>query len=307
MFLVVLEEYNRQIPKVIEDYICSLNIITRVINITELAEYFNNFPEERFVMTQMILETTFFTTQLNSPLLMSDRIIFLNVEMLTEEKRFNRMLDILKYTNFCIADYSIENIYFLKNTLKDNVFSNKIIYFPYQFNLKENLLLTNNEDLYEYDIGIINAYVEKSDTVDSSLTYRRNRIWNDLQKEKNLKIINIMGWNEDRDKLIKKCKIIMNVHHFECFNIHECIRCDRLVFAKKIVISDKSIYQEETDTYDYIIYSDYEKLIEKAKSVLENFDIFNTTMKTTSLESLIESRKKILQNNVNFVTSNDSS
>ena len=207
MFLaVVLEEYNRQIPKVIEDYICSLNIITRVINITELAEYFNKFPEERFVMTQMILETTFFTTQLNSPLLMSDRIIFLNVEMLTEEKRFNRMLDILKYTNLCIADYSIENIYFLKNTLKDNVFSNKIIYFPYQFNLKENLLLTNNEDLYEYDIGIINAYVEKSDTVDSSLTYRRNRIWNDLQKEKNLKIINIMGWNEDRDKLIKSVK-----------------------------------------------------------------------------------------------------
>ena len=100
----------------------------------------------------------------------------------------------------------------------------------------------------------------------------------------------------------------MNVHHFECFNIHECIRCDRLVFAKKIVISDKSIYQEETDTCDYMIYSDYEKLIEKAKSVLENFDIFNTTMKTTSLESLIEkNRKKILQKNINFVTSNDSS
>ena len=66
--------------------------------------------------------------------------------------------------------------------LKNEKFSNKIIYLPYQFNLKENLVLTNYDDIYEYDIGIINAYVEKSDTVDSSLTYRRNRIWEALKK-----------------------------------------------------------------------------------------------------------------------------
>ena len=124
--------------------------------------------------------------------------------MLTEEKRFSRMLDIIKYTNFSIADYSVENIYFLRNMLKNEKFSNKIIYLPYQFNLKENLVLTNYDDIFEYDIGIINAYVEKSDTVDSSLTYRRNRIWEALQKEDTIKTVNIMGWNEERDKLIKK-------------------------------------------------------------------------------------------------------
>jgi hypothetical protein len=303
MFLVVLNEYNRQIPKVIEDYICSLNIITRIINMSELAEQFTKYPEEYFILTQMILETSFFTSQLDSPLLSSNRIIFLNVEMLTEEKRFNRMLDIVKYTNFGIADYSIENIHFFNEMLKKTKLpvNNKIIYLPYQFSLKENLVLSNYDDIYEYDIGIINAYVEKSDTVDSSLTYRRNRIWESLQKESDLKIINIMGWNEERDNLIRKCKIILNVHHFECFNIHECIRCDRLVFAKKIIISDNSIYKEKTDTSEYIIYSDYDKLIDKAKSVLENFHIFNTTMKNTFMKSLIESRKKMLQDNLQLI------
>ena len=42
MFLVVLDEYNRQIPKVIEDYICSLNIITKVINISDINGYLTN-------------------------------------------------------------------------------------------------------------------------------------------------------------------------------------------------------------------------------------------------------------------------
>ena len=303
MFLVVLDEYNRQIPKVIEDYICSLNIITKVINISDINRYLTKYPNEYFIFTQMILETSFFTSQINSSILLSDRIIFLNVEMLTEEKRFNRMLDIIKYTNFSIADYSLENIHFLTNMLKNENFSNKIIYLPYQFNLKENLVLTNYDDIYEYDIGIINAYVEKSDTVDSSLTYRRNRIWEALQKEDTIKTVNIMGWNEERDELIKKCKIIMNVHHFECFNIHECIRCDRLVFAQKLIISDNSIYQDKTDTYDFIIYSEYDKLIEKAKTVLENFHIFNTTMKNTFLEPLIENRKQLLRDNISLAMS----
>ena len=96
----------------------------------------------------------------------------------------------------------------------------------------------------------------------------------------------------------------MNVHHFECFNIHECIRCDRLVFAKKLIISDNSIYQDKTDTNDFIIYSEYDNLIEKAKSVLDNFHIFNTTMKNTFLEPIIENRKQLLRDNINLAMSN---
>ena len=46
-----------------------------------------------------------------------------------------------------------------------------IVYFTYQFNLNENLIL-KQKDSYEYDVGIINATPVKSDTVNNNLTYK---------------------------------------------------------------------------------------------------------------------------------------
>ena len=51
------------------------------------------------------------------------------------------------------------------------------------------------------------------------------------------------------------------MEHFDCYNIHESIRCDRLVFAKKIVISDFSYFTADLDLSEYFKPEKYEDII----------------------------------------------
>lgn len=110
------------------------------------------------------------------------------------------------------------------------------------------------------------------------LDYKRNKMWNLLNgaADKNKwNIINIVGWGEEHDKIIKECKIIINIHHFDCFNIFEHIRCDRLIFSNKIIISDKSYKQENLDINKYVIWEDFDNIINKTTYILDNFNTYN--------------------------------
>ena len=92
-----------------------------------------------------------------------------------------------------------------------------------------------------------------------------------------------MGWGRERDEIIKKCKIIINVHHFECFKIFEHIRCDRLIFANKIIISESSIFHDKLDIYDHVIWTPFENIITKTQFILDNFDTFNVKHDTLQI------------------------
>jgi len=292
--LVIHDEYHKQIPNVIEDYIFSLNLFSEVICLSELTTKVNLNLNEIFILVQMYLPDSFF--QQNKTIFSSiqNKLCFLNVEMLTESRRFEQILKINKYTNWDIIDYSQENIAVLKSYISRNKILdfNNIYYFPYQFVLKENLILS--ESNFKYDVGIINAFVKPSNT-NKVKVYKRNNLWEKINNEASLSIINILGWGQERDKLISQCKIIVNVHHFECFNIHESIRCDRLVFAKKMVISEGSIFSDILDTNKYIVYSDYEQLINKIHETLENFPNMYAKLQETDMHELIYRRRELLK------------
>jgi hypothetical protein len=298
--LTVLDIYEHKIPQVLEDYIYSLGIVDEIIHISELHHHLTNHADTVYIITQMILTKEFLQDNNNATILKSDRITFLNVEMLTESLRMQRMVDIITHTNFKIADYSAENIHILITYCFQNnvqIYNHDIIYLPYQFNLKENMSLKNLDGEYTHDIGIINALPSKSDTVDESLTYRRSHIWETLQNNHpDMKIINILGWGEERDELIKRCKIILNVHHFECFNIHESIRCDRLVFANKIIVTDTSHLSGILDTTKFMYATKYDNLIEVCKTILANHKTFVDINKTNHkyLHNVIANRKIVL-------------
>tara|TARA_B100000927_G_scaffold224366_1_gene184136 strand:- start:199 stop:1128 length:930 start_codon:yes stop_codon:yes gene_type:complete len=296
-YLVVLRDYNNQIPDVIKDYVISFNIFTEVISVDDLPKYIGK-DNSLFFIIQVLLPTSFFISESkgNKLIVKSKQIVFINVEMLTESNRMLQILDIFKYTDFTVADYSLENIKFLKEYTKQNniKYTNKIIYLPYQFNLKENLIITNPENNYEYDVGIVNAVVKKDPSVNPIFNFRRNDFWEKLSQDSSIKSINIMGWGEERDKIINKCKVIINVHHFECFRIHESIRCDRLIFAKKIILSEHSIYENELDTSNLIHYSDYDNLLETLSEILKNFNKYDTQIKDYDMFDIINERRKIL-------------
>ena len=58
--LVIHDEYHKQIPNVIEDYIFSLNIFSEVICLSELTSKVNLNLNEIFILVQMYLPDSFF-------------------------------------------------------------------------------------------------------------------------------------------------------------------------------------------------------------------------------------------------------
>ena len=288
--LVTLEDNILRLPKVLEDYIHSLNIISDIIHINQLTVERVKTTNDIYIITQMWLDINLLSTEI----VKTGRVVFLNVEMLSELKRMEQVISLIR-ANVPILDYSFSNLTYLKQYMEENniISSSPRIYLPYQYNLRDQIQLENIDGVYTYDVGIINALPKQDASVNSSLTYRRTRLWEQLLAT-GWKCINILGWGAERDELLKRCKVIINVHHFECFNIFEQIRCDRLVFAKKLVVSDKSIFIDDYDLLGNVLWEDYENIIPRTKEILENFDMYNNIMKSLSMDAVIENRRKQL-------------
>ncbi len=288
--LVTLEDTSIRVPTVLEDYIYSLNIISEVIHVNQLTVDRLKQTNDIFILTQMWLDLNSLSTEI----VQSGRMIYLNVEMLSEIKRMEQVISLIK-SGIRVADYSLSNLTFLKVYIEENkIHANaSMIYLPYQYNLRDQVQIENIDGVYTYDVGIINALPKQDASVNSALTYRRTRLWDKLQAT-GWKCINILGWGAARDELLKRCKVIINVHHFECFNIFEQIRCDRLIFAKKIIVSDKSMFIENYDLLGNVLWEDYDNIIPRTKEVLANFDMYNNVMKSLSMDAVIVNRRRQL-------------
>jgi len=274
----------------LKDYFNSLNIFYDFIEFDDINKYYNT--NDIFIFGQMWLP------EQKESFYKSTNVIFFNVEQLSESKRLEHILIHIKH-NMPVIDYSLSNILLLKSKIRElNIdYKHELLLVPYQFNSIENYNIQNNDDNYEYDIGIINGFIKHDDSISDNIIYKRNIIWEKIQKQ-TWKFINILGWGEERDLLIKKCKIIINVHNFNVFNIFEHIRCDRMIFANKIIISDKSLFQDLLDIKDYVIWEDFDKIIDTTTHVLDNFDKFN--IKKDFIQ-IINNRKNILEKNLNTI------
>ena len=104
-----------------------------------------------------------------------------------------------------------------------------------------------------------------------------------------------MGWGKERDELIKKCKIIINIHNFDFFTIFEHIRCDRLIFANKIVVSDKSYKTNLLDIEPYVFWEDYDNIIPKTQALLNMFDKVTNWPPQYDLSDIINNRKHFVK------------
>ena len=294
--LVTKEDPDTRVPKVLEDYIYSLNLFDDVIHIQEFSIPKFKSTDFIYVITQMWLNLDEKDQRVVDEMLSTDRVVYLNVEMLSESIRMEHILELIK-KGIQIADYSIANILFLKEYAKEHniPITKEVIYLPYQYNLRDQVQLQNIDDKYDYDIGIINALPKQDDSVNKVNTYRRTKMWDDLQKTQ-WKCINIMGWGKERDELIKRCKVIINIHHFEAFNIFEHIRCDRMIWAKKIIVSDNSLGMDKLDITKYIFCEEFDNIIPMAEKVLHNFtNYYRDSMKAISMDKVISDRRDILK------------
>ena len=251
---------------VIHDYIESLCLFDEILE-------FDIFLQKSSIYLNCNEYVVIFTNMWFSPddvLMVSKNIIFLNVEHLTESTRMNHIVDLIR-KGISIADFSSVNIKMLKMFAYENDISTKNVEFyhlPYQFNVEEQKRLQISPNAYEYDIGVINAIPK----IDGNIENIRTTLWEKLKKT-NLRIKNIMGWKNERDELINKCKIILNIHNFDSFNIFEHVRCDRLLFSNKLVLSQVSLDATSLDIYNNVIWICYDdNIIQNIHFVVDNFE-----------------------------------
>ena len=103
-----------------------------------------------------------------------------------------------------------------------------------------------------------------------SLNDRRNRILNAL-KDAGVKVHTAFGvYGKDRDDLIARAKIVLNIHFYES-KVFEIVRVSYLLANAKAVVTEASADAEmEAGLSDAVLSLPYEQLVEGCRSLLQN-------------------------------------
>lgn len=196
----------------------------------------------------------------NYPIINESNIYYVNLEQLTMDGTHsyrNMLADVIKFKNLkCkLLDYSHENCNILKK------YDIESMYIPYQ---------VNSDEIYNYD-------KEYDFVTCCTWNNRIENIYNPLSivYKKSYSIGNPILWGSERDNILLKSKVLINIHHLEKdYFILEEIRITRCILNKIIIISEESLNHENYILSKYIIFTKYDNLISKTIEVLNNYDYY---------------------------------
>lgn len=205
--------------------------------------------------------------------------------------------------------YNITSFYIYCKTKHTNIMIGIIDYSEQNIDIlyKHDFIITNNISIHHlpyqyYDTEINNL---KKLCIDTRMVSTcgchseyRQQIKNNIETNNNIIITLANGFTEIRDTIIGKHKILLNVSSKESFTIFEHIRCDRWIFAGKIIISEYKIDYNNLDISNFIIWSSTEQLGQTVEDVLCNYDtyikLYNTSEYQNMLSTIITNRKQKL-------------
>ena len=255
---------------VVKEYVESTNIFIRGYIVTtkkKRDELLNNFNHKYNYIFFGIRYT-------NYPKINKKNVYFVNIEPLTcngEYSNFNFLKEIIdfkkQYTNINLLDYSRGNINIL------NKYNIKSKYLPYYINNEE----IKNFDK-EYDFCTCCSWNE-----------RISKIYTPLSKiYKSYSIGYPVKWGKERDDILFRSKVLINLHHREKdYNILQELRITRCILNKIIVISEHTLYDNLYPLKDYVIFCDYDNIVDRTKEVLNNYnEYYDKIYKTMDYENI---------------------
>jgi hypothetical protein len=178
-------------------------------------------------------------------------IYYINIEQLTIPSRLVYGLN-FKNKKCKLLDYSQTNCNILK---KHNIQS---LYLPYQVNLEE--VFNYNK---KYDFVICCSWNEKIENIYAPLSKKFPNSYS---------IGKPALYGNTRDNILLRSKVLVNIHNAKDYLILEEIRITRCILNKVIVISEKSLEEQNYPLINYVITCDYDNLVNKATEVLNNYD-----------------------------------
>lgn len=136
-------------------------------------------------------------------------------------------------------------------------------YIPYQITEKENKYLTNliAESPKYYNVAICSVNQSR----------RRANIYNQLES-RGVKVIDVSGWKEERDRKIAQAQMLINIHYDSEYQIFEHFRCDRWILAGMLTVSERSLSDSVLDCKDLVIFEDYQYIVNKIIEIIANYD-----------------------------------
>jgi hypothetical protein len=206
------------------------------LEVTDIVIYMQQLPKELDVMKEVKVAKQF----------------LLNTEQLSQPNCLEKMRAIPCQIE--IIDYSLANMVYLTN---GETGSRRVHYLPYMVNPLE-----------------IYPEIEKTDGIAVTGCWnspRRSHI-KSLLALSGLPVSVVGGFGfSERDSVLFKHRILLNVHYSPDYRIFEQFRCNRCILNRMIVISETS---EDVDfeLRPYMIECPYSDLVEVAMKVMENYD-----------------------------------
>lgn len=242
IYLLVDDDFN---INVLNDYISSLKkdlIFTRINGQIDYISLINNSPNDTFIFINQFFKVPI-TTQTN--------VYILNVEQLSIQSNTDNIMNNIP-ANIKLIDYSFSNIEYLKQL------NRSYYYLPYQ---------VNDSEIFDYpkihDVVTIGWESQKRLNIRTQLL------------EKNIQVNHINGlFDGERDELLFKHKILVNVHFKEEYKVFEEMRCNRCIFNRMIVITEKSIYNENNRLKKHMIECEYSEIPDMVEKVLGSYDYY---------------------------------
>lgn len=166
------------------------------------------------------------------PTLAFPQILF-NTEQLTRNDIQN-IITLYKNNEHIIEiwDYSLANISIWNSFGIYNVKHTPFKIWP---SYRDKLLSYNSEQKYNFDIGFV-GWVHGSKRIDMLQEIIKHNISIDI-------IENVYG--EERDKRLAKCKILLNIHFDNDYQIFEQLRCFAWRDIGKIIVSENSLDNDD--------------------------------------------------------------
>jgi hypothetical protein len=230
------------------EYINSINSYLNY-NLVLYEDKYLNFILQKNNYLKIIIFVQIIPEHINKNLLNKKFYCVINTEQYTSTNN-----NYLNCNNNIIIDYSNENILYAKQNLEYK----KYIFFPYVPMQKEILNFTKI-----YDVCLV-----------GTLNSRRQYIINQIR---NLGIkINVISdlFGKERDDVLFKHKILVNIHSDIDYQIYESIRCDRCLFNKIIIISEKSLFCKKNMLKKFIIFRKYENISKITLKILQKYDYY---------------------------------
>ena len=159
-----------------------------------------------------------------------------------------------------VIDYSLLNIYNVKESNLCNDFSNKHIYISPC--IYENIYITSKNR----DIQSLTTFINTNEP-------RRKKLLKNISTSKlNHSNVNNCFDKKEIQSLYKNTKILINIHQTPHHDTFEELRCLPALQNGVIVVSEKSPLIHLIPYKDLIVWCDYDEIIQKRNEILENYE-----------------------------------